>query len=263
MSSQFYTDFGGYSVGNIASTPDWSVLVAGGGNWTQTIAAKSGAVSANVAQINRSSSGDAPNLVVNSTMGATTGDIETLTQFMVHGLNNGSYWVGAGLAAPNSNGSSTGGGYGIAITSSTGWALGRMGTSLSYGTGGGTALQGFTSPFTFVVDTWYWLRMGRAGSTIRSKIWQGSLGAEPGGPTGWSGTGIVLNQNGGNTYTATDTTFSSVEAAFAMQDHLNVPLSIALFGIGIGSGVVAPSFALPNQLTPDYAAMIARINRNH
>jgi len=237
----FSTDFSNYAIGNLSATGDWTVL-ATTGNWHQTVVALGGTINGQAAEIARSTTGDAINCVVNSTIGYTTGDIEVLCHFRPEGtIQNDSSFRGPALTT-NGTTSSVAYCYGVSYPT-TGASL-VLGLANNYGAWAyQTNLNGFTGPYTLTSNQWVWVRLGRSGTTIRLKTWNGTFASEPGGPTGWSTGGV--NTNGGAVITATNTTLSSVGACLGWYDFTESPMHADWFGIGSGSGVVAPGPPTP------------------
>lgn len=211
-SAEHFTDFSGVTNGDIGSDADWTQ--SEGGGWEQDVGADGGATGGKTLVVEDPTGfwGDELQEFYNTALAATSGDVEVVAKIKAE-------LTSLGTAAP----------IGVSLTDQGGFYY-----SLSYGGSGSWSLYYFqgasqwsgiqtgVTSLTLVTDTYFWVRLGRSGTTIRARIWADG-DAEP----GWQLSG-------------TNTTLTTVSPGLVFQDSSASPYTVDVFGMAT-AGDSAPT----------------------
>lgn len=216
MAQRFY-DFSEYSVGDLGT--HWAINRNATTQWTAKVYTDGGATGGKLVRLESNAGGSGFFTVRNTEIGSVAGDLEIVARFRSLGAAGGAGSLTTGVPF----------GIGMLAVANTGKGYGPMPYGGNwygqYWNSDGQAWGNLGGPYTgsaVAVDTWYWGRFGRSGTTIRGKIWTGTAGDEPGG---WQ-------------FSATDTNIADLYAGLmSFYDDFEVDV----FGIGTGSGVSAPT----------------------
>lgn len=203
----YFRDFTEYSDGQLGTvgSADWTVT-EGNATWTET-------VGSGVCVFANNGAGEA---VTKATFDAvnTTGDLEIYARLK----HNSIYVDNASLIGPALI-DSTNPSYCLYVSSASTVRLVRTNT-----TGGLAAYVDVAQSFTLVADTYFKVRIGRSGTTIRAKIWADGDG-EPGTWNAGSGT---------------ETTLTTLKPGFLTNAYSPCPYTFDDVGIG-SAGDSAPT----------------------
>jgi hypothetical protein len=210
-----YDDFSAYSTGvitTVAST-NWASQAAPGGDWTRNVTSDGAATGGKTLVITRTGSATAESTLVDNTIAGTTGDIEVVQRIKTASVPDSSYPLGACLVA------TTGASYAIGWNGATTVSLFR------YGVGGSTSNTIGSQTITWASNTYYWIRIGRVGTTIHANI----------------GTTIASVDSASWQISGTDATLTTVKGGLQTFEFGWTPYTVDVFGIGTGTGVHAPT----------------------
>jgi len=224
--TQWYRDFDEYSTGSVASvaSADWSVYALGA-NWTAEIVA-SGTTGTNAMEVDRDVIEDAVNQIVFDTAGDQTGDVEVLVKFKMGGVGTGNPF--GAMLVQESDGSI----YGFDYNSGTV-------TLAEYDSAFSKQNTIDSISLTVSLNTYYWIRLGRSGTTIQAKMWLDS-GSEP---DSWD-------------MSATDTALGTVTPGVGcLFRYSPVIMTVDVFGVGT-SGDAAPSSGAGGGSTPHHLTLM-------
>ena len=172
-----FTDFSGYSNGQLGTvgSADWTVT-EGNATWTQTVD-----VAAKTLVVSNNGQGGAVTRCVLKNL-STSGDVEVYARLKI-GVNSPETSASIGPGLIDSSGNS----YVLILDSATTVRLGKYNS----GSGGNGAWIDTAKSYTITADTYFKIRLGRSGTTIRAKIWDDGA-SEPGTWNAGSGTNTTL-----------------------------------------------------------------------
>jgi hypothetical protein len=213
--AQFFYDFSTFSNGDIATVAAgvWAKQQSDT-HWTYTVATDAGATGGKtfIVQDDNLDWGDLASCIVNDAAGASTGDFEIYARMKIATLSNLDGGRPAGPALISSGNAA--------------YAFRYNGDAvLSYFTGGSAQANiGSAITITLVDNTYFKVRIGRVGTTVRMKVWLDG-DAEPGS---WQATG-------------THSTLTTVKAGIHTFDYNAGPYTFDVIGIGTGADVAPTS----------------------
>lgn len=166
--AQFFTDFSDTPLGSLRdNSADWSTAWAGGNYFVVT--SEAGALGGRYVDTN-------PGDALDNTIlwdgpggpGSTWGDIEVLTKVR---LGSNTSYMGPVICAPGGTGAANSDGYFANIFNASFFQIREMNN-------GSDIHLGDVSK-SFSLNTWYWIRFQKRGTTLRARAWQDGS-AEPG-----------------------------------------------------------------------------------
>ena len=212
----WYRDFSEYSTGELGSvgSADFTVY-EGNATWLETVTTDAGATGGQTLVVSNNGQGSA---VTSAILGAaaTSGDCEVYARIKIGNVAGDSeYLLGPALS------DSTRANYQLYLPSTTTVRLVRVSNS-----GGLAAYVDAAQSFSPTADTYFKIRIGRSGTTIRAKIWADGDG-EPGTWNAGSGT---------------DTTLTTIGASLSFFGYVIMPVTVDVFGAAT-AGDTAPTTA--------------------
>lgn len=216
--AQYFYDFGAYSTGDIATVSggDWTKQYTNGWNYYQ-VESDAGATNGKKLVVKDNDAwGDQELAIVCDEAGATTGDIEIYARMSIGSVSGLGATMAFGIALITSTNVND---YVCTYAGSGTWQLWEWQFASPWSKIGSDA----TGLYTPSNGTYFKMRLGRSGSTIRVKIWADGEG-EPGS---WSISG-------------TNTTYSSVKAGIHMYDASGGQYVFDVIGVGT-AGDSAPT----------------------
>lgn len=207
----FFSDFSAYSTGDIdtVSGGDFATQAAGGGDWTRNVTTDGAATGGKTLVFARTGSGTVENTVVCNALAGTSGDIEIVARFKTGSVPDSGYPLGPCLV------DSTGACYAISWDGATTVDLNRIN-----GGGAGTPASSIGSTsLTWAANTYYWIRIGRVGTTLHANIGTTEASVDP---ASWAISG-------------TDATLTTVKAGIQTYEFGWAPYTTDIIGVGTGA----------------------------
>jgi hypothetical protein len=228
----FSTDFDEYSTGDVATATSsaFTVQLAGGGDWTQTIVDLGAGDHA--MRIARGTATQAVNNIVYNPL-ETAGDIDVVAAFTLNTTWDNNYFSGAVLLESDNEG------YGIRFSVDSGPDAFRLGQFAANGINA-SSIGTYSALANPTAGTLIWTRVKRVGTTISGWVWTGTAGDMPADPL-WSGTNSSL---------------TTVKPGFHGQRTGDAPYTCIYFAVGTG----ADNAPMPGGSSIPIAA-IASMNR--